>query len=183
MGLFGSIKRAFGGGGGVGLKLEVPKSFTWDDQQLTFMVTLLGHKDEPRKIEQIEFRMRDKPEQDNSSDSNSGSSEFGRYLDYTWNFNEAIELGPKEERILEVVMPLPFTDSAKTPVVDSEAVGGFLGKVLGAVTTGPPTNVRYYEIAAKAHMTDVKGTANASRQIRYGGAFQSQTSIGGFKIG
>lgn len=187
MGLFGSIKRAFGGGGGVGAKLELPKSFTWEDAQLAITVTLIGHKEESRTVEMISFRMQDVSEQDdNNSGSSVGSSSStssGSRVDYTWDFIEAIQLGPKEERALEILMPLPFANEEKKPLVDTEGMPGFLGKVLGAVTMGPPTDIRYYTVQAKVHMTDVKGTANASKQIRYGGAFRSETSIGGFKIG
>ena len=44
---------------------------------------------------------------------------------------------------------------------------------------GPPTSVRNYQLTAKAHLVDIKGTANASQNLRYGGAFKSQTTIGG----
>lgn len=181
MGLFGSIKRAFGGGGGVGAKLELPKSFTWEDAQLAITVTLTGHKEEPRTVEMISFRMQDVPEQE---DNNSNiTSQHGARLDYTWDSVEVIQLAPGETRTLEVLMPLPYDTAEKSALVEPEAVGGgFLGKILGAVTTGPPTDIRYYTVQAKVHMTDVKGTANASKQIRYGGAFRSETRIGGFRI-
>lgn len=182
MGLFGSIKRAMGGGGGVGAKLELPKSFTWEDAELAITVTLMGHKEEPRTVESITFRMQDVSEQD-SSDNNSTQTSNGSRVDYTWDFLEVIQLSPKEEHSFEILMPLPFASEEKTPLMDTESMPGILGKVMGAVTMGPPTNIRYYTVHAKVNMTDIKGTANASKQIRYGGAFRSETRIGGFKIG
>lgn len=181
MGIFGSIKKAMGGGGGVGLKLEAPKSFTWEDQKLELQVTLSGHKEETRSIERIEFQLQDIVEnQGNDNSSNSGQS--GNIVDYLWDFNESIELRPKAEHTVTVTMPLPFTSSASTPLVESDAVGGFIGKMLSSVSTGPPTNVRNYQLTARAFMEDVKGSANASRNIRYGGAFKMNTNIGGIRF-
>lgn len=182
MGIFGSIKRAMGGGGGVGLKLEAPKSFTWEDQKLELQVTLSGHKEEVRTIERIEFRLQDKVEDQGKNDSSFNSGQSGNIVDYLWEFAEPIELGPKAEQSTSIAMPLPFTSSASTPLVAPDAVGGFLGKMLSSVSTGPPTNVRYYQLSAKAFMEGVKGSANASRTLRYGGAVKLGTSVGGFKL-
>lgn len=181
MGIFGSIKRAMGGGGGVGVKLEAPKSFTWEDKQLGLVVTLSGHKEETRTIERIDFQLQDKVE-DQGNDNSSNSGQSGNIVDYLWEFTEPIVLGPKAELSISITMPLPFTSSASTPLVAPDAVGGFLGKMLSSASTGPPTNVRNYQLTAKAFMVDVKGSANASRTIRYGGAFKIDASVGGFKL-
>ena len=183
MGIFGNIKRAMGGGGGVGVKLEAPKSFTWEDKQLELKVTLLGHKPESRTVERIEFQLQDKPEDQGSGDSSSSvSNQSGNIVDYLWEFPGPIALGPKAEQTVTVSMPLPFTSSVSTPLAVPDAVGGFLGKMLSSVSTGPPTNVRNYQLTAKAFMEDIKGSANASRTIRYGGAFQMNAKIGGIRV-
>ena len=181
MGLFDSIKRAMGGGGGVGVKLAAPKSFTWDDQQLPLVITLQGHKDEARTIVRIEFELRDLPDQQTSgANSDPADRQSGTIVNYLWDYNAPIDLGPKAEHTVQVSMPLPFTSAAATCIIEPDAMGGMLGKVLGSVKMGPPTSVRNYQLTAKAHLVDIKGTANASQNLRYGGAFKSQTTIGGF---
>lgn len=108
MRLFARIKKAFDTGG-IGIDLEAPGRFEWDDPTIPVRVTLTGHKTQPRTIQQLGFSLKD--DGDNHAVPGMGTNDRarrgdGRRFSASYVHLLALQLDPGEVRTLEVNVPL-----------------------------------------------------------------------------
>lgn len=190
MALLGKLKGVFDRGG-IGLKLELPRTFSWGDPTIPATITLTGHKDEPRQIEGLSFAFVDEVEEKEGSKQTDTNRRDGDLIELGHEHPVTIDLGPKETVTLKLDVPC-YTETGGA----LDAVGGALDdagapkklveggmKFLQRVTSGPE-DVKYFRMTVSAHVVDVKRPKRANRRIRNQRAhgFKSGGSIAGFDI-
>lgn len=190
MALLGKLKGVFDRGG-IGLKLELPRTFSWGDPTIPATIILTGHKDEPRRIEGLSFAFVDVVEEREGSKQTEGNRFDGDLIEIGHEHPVTIDLGPKETVTLNLDVPC-HTDTGGAV----EAVSGALDdagapkklveggmKFLQRLTSGPE-DVKYYRMTVSAHVVDVKKPKRANRRVRNQRAhgFGSGGSIAGIDI-
>lgn len=190
MALLGKLKEVFDRGG-IGLKLELPRTFSWGDPTIPATIILIGHKDEPRQIDGLSFAFVDEVEEREGSKQTDTNRRDGDLIELGHEHPVTIDLAPKETVTLQVDVPC-YTHTGGA----LEAVGGALDdagapkklieggmKFLQRVTSGPE-DVKYFRMTVSAHVVDVKKPKRANRRIRNQRAhgFKSGGSIAGFDI-
>lgn len=157
MGFFDRIKRFFDRGG-IGLSLNIPRSFKWQDGSLPATVTLKGHKEEPRSIFELSFTI---VEDEKTDDSSSSPSSFT----YSWTREGSIDLAPGEEKVIDVVIPLVTEELVEEEVFGREAKG-FAEKAFMAVVRGSsPEHINRFRVTVAADVDGATKPKRASRHI------------------
>ena len=161
MGLFDSIKKAFDAGG-IKVKLDVPKTFTWSDASIPVTVTLTGHKTEPRTVSGLAFEL----EEDDVDRSPAGTGtrvSTGRGPTLRYREEVAIELAPLETVAVDVQVPLQ-PDAA---VTDAAGWAGKAAEVVAALST-ITLSADWYKLSVHTTVDGAAASKGASRRIRNG---------------
>ena len=159
----------FGGGGGIGVSVQLPKDFTWKDRTMPVTLTLKGHKTEPRHVEEIELELRSDEPQSEASDRSA--------VYHKWLADDLVDLAPGAEETFTIDMPLPFdleAIEAAKPQLGADAPVS--QRILGSLVSGamaPPEHIRTYVVTARLRVEGSRVRASASKKIRYGGAFEA----------
>ena len=116
MGFISKI-RGFFDTGGIKVKLDAPRSFSWHEDQLDVVVTLTGNKEKPTSINSLKFTVRSLPpsqQQGGTAGGNSGPSKSSFTFD--WDHPVDIQLDANEVRDVPVMLMLPKPSGvAKAP--------------------------------------------------------------------
>ncbi len=194
MAFFEKIKAAFDSGG-IKVKLEVPRKFTWGDASVPATVTLTGHKSERRRVEALRFSFEDEA-QESSSSGSSGSSgggfsigpsaglsggpanQNGQRVRIDYHHEGPIDLEPGQVETLTVDVPLQMPASAEAEV--EAAVPGFLGKALKSMATmGRPDLITHFVVSVATDVEGVKKSKATSKRILNSASqgFTSKTTV------
>lgn len=109
MGLFDKIRKAFDTGG-IRVRLEAPGHFDWQDPGIPVQVTLTGHDAEPRTVQHLSFTLKDVGDNQGAPglrDRDERHRPDGRRFSARFDHPLGLQLAPGEERVVEVVVPLP----------------------------------------------------------------------------
>lgn len=175
--IFGKIRQAIGGGGGIGIKIELPKDFTWDNDSIPVAITLQGHKSEAREVEELRFRLQDDDESSAPRQPHESSSyRAGERVDHEWIAQESVSLAAGESHALTIDMPLPYSSGEMDGLVpETDENSSFGKKLLSNVVNramGPPQDIRNYRVTVTAQVEGARMGASAQRKIRFGSALQ-----------
>lgn len=189
MALLGKIKGAFDRGG-IGLKLELPRTFSWGDPTVPATIILTGHKEEPRRIEGLSFSFVDVVERSEGSEEKEAKRFDGDLIELGHEHPVTIDLGPKETVTLQIDVPCHIeTGGALDAVGDALDDAGAPKLVKGGMQflqrwSHGPEDVKYYRMTVSAHVADVKRPKRANRRIRNQRAhgFTSGGPTTGFRI-
>lgn len=178
--------RRLGGGGGIGIKIELPKDFTWDNDSIPVAITLTGHKSEPREVEELRFRFQDDdPDSAPKQPGETSSYQAGERVDHEWIAPERVSLPAGQTHAVTIDMPLPYSSGAPDgPIPETDENSSFGKKLLSNVmksAMGPPHDIRQYRVTVTARVEGARMGASAQRKIRFGSALQR--GRGSFSLG
>ncbi|MGF3057455.1 hypothetical protein [Microbacterium sp. YY-01] len=162
MSIFTKMRNAFGGG--VSIKIEMPRDFAWEDKVIPVQVHVTGHGTEPRVIDELRFHFFDEKQ---GTRSNSGE-ENG--INYHWVMDDPIDV-PAGASVTETVeMPLPFdVDAIAEASAELGQGSSMTEKVLGSIMRGamrPPTHIEWFRTSVAAKVEGARFTAKASKKLR-----------------
>ncbi len=182
MAFFDKLKGVFDRGG-IGLKLELPKKFSWGDPTIPATLTFTGHKSEPRHIEHLSFTLMNYVKQ---SEDNSSNDRSGNVVQMEHEYPGTIDLAPGQTVTLTIDVPA-YIDLADVDAALGEA--GVPKLLRGAMTfmgrvSTKPEDVTYYELTAFAHVEGVKNPKRTSRRIlnQKSQGFKFKTKVAGIDI-
>lgn len=176
MAFFDKIKAAFDGGG-IKVKLELPRTFTWGDPSVPATVTLTGHKTERRRVQALLFSFEDKAQERSQSGSGSGLSigsgassgassgvgsdnRDGQRVRIQYHHEGPIDLEPGQVETVTVDMPL------ESPDIPEAEVTGFLGKVISSVgKIGRPDLITHFVMSVSTEVEGVKRSKSSTKRI------------------
>src|SRR5690625_4122751 len=164
--VFGMIRKALGGGGGIDLKLELPEYFVWPDAVIALTVRLRGHKTEPRTVNTIDFSLY---EEDLDKTDTTGPAQ----VSHRWTFEGPLSIAPASEASFDIEMPLPYTEEDDRGTIDlSQVKSQGLGQsvmhgLFRSVDKGPTIFPRYI-VTATARVEGAKIGVRDTGKIRYG---------------
>lgn len=168
MGVFEAL-RVFFDRGGIGAKLELPRKFAWADGGIPAVVTLTGHKTEPRLVNEIRFIVIDAEKSDSAQTSSSNNS--GASVRVVWDYNEPIELAAGASQRIEVRIPLPAPstrEETEQEVFGRQSSGLFEKAFVAAVRGVSPTSISRFKVTIEAEVEGATKPKRTSKHIKQG---------------
>lgn len=173
MGFFDGIRKAFDAGG-IRVGLEVPKSFDWADEAIPVVVTLTGHKSEPRTVTALVFKLEEDDDDERGTGRPGTRISTGRGGSLSYTRTEPIELLPLQVVTVEVRVPL-------TPDAAVTGGAGWVGKAVDAIAMLGTIrfNSPWYQLSVHTTVEGAAASKGTSKRIRNGNVSVSASfSIG-----